>query len=140
MIDIGMGDWIKDYNGYLLMKFTSKYRYQQRFLDGKLFFNTSDFFARCDDAGRSDHHEGNAIVVNESEKSTSSLRYEIINGQVCLIEEDYTNNMSEYRKSNVFSYSPAENRRRKVMSFYTMYINFDNEQVSFLIYCETHKK
>lgn len=82
MIDIGMGDWIKDYNGYLLMKFTSKYRYQQRFLDGKLFFNTSDFFARCDDAGRSDHHEGNAIVVNESEKSTSSLRYEIINGQV----------------------------------------------------------
>lgn len=43
MIDIGMGDWIKDYNGYLLMKFTSKYRYQQRFLDGKLFFNTSDF-------------------------------------------------------------------------------------------------
>lgn len=87
--------WIKDYNGYLLMKFTSKYRYQQQFLDGKLFFNTSDFFARCDDAGRSDHHEGNAIVVNESEKSTSSLRYEIINGQVCLIEEDYTNNMSK---------------------------------------------
>ena len=130
MIDIGMGDWIKDYNGYLLMKFTSKYRYQQHFLDGKLFFNTSDFFARCDDVGRSDHHEGNAIVVNESEKSTSSLRYEIINGQVCLIEEDYTNNMSEYRKSNVFSYSPAENRRRKIMSFYTMYINFDNEQVS----------
>ena len=39
MIDIGMGDWIKDYNGYLLMKITSKYRYQQRFLDGKLFFN-----------------------------------------------------------------------------------------------------
>lgn len=93
MIDIGMGDWIKDYNGYLLMKFTSKYRYQQRFLDGKLFFNTSDFFARCDDAGRSDHHEGNAIVVNESEKSTSSLRYEIINGQVCLIEEEYANGL-----------------------------------------------
>ena len=46
MIDIGMGDWIKDYNGYLLMKFTSKYRYQQRFLDGKLFFYTSDFLGK----------------------------------------------------------------------------------------------
>ena len=77
----------------------------------------SDFFARCDDAGRSDHHEGNAIVGNESEKSTSSLGYEIINGQVCLIEEDYTNNMSEYRTSNVFSYSPAENRRRKEIAW-----------------------
>lgn len=63
MIDIGMGDWIKDYNGYLLMKFTSKYRYQQRFLDGKLFFNTSDFFARCDDAGRSDHHDIDLILI-----------------------------------------------------------------------------
>ena len=30
---------MKNYNGYLLMKITSKYRYQQRFLDGKLFFN-----------------------------------------------------------------------------------------------------
>lgn len=30
-----------------------------------------------------------------------------------MIEEDYTNNMSEYRKGNVFSY-----------------LNFDNEQVS----------
>ena len=30
MIDIGVGDWIKDYNGYLLMKFTSKYAYSAK--------------------------------------------------------------------------------------------------------------
>lgn len=130
MIDIGMGNWAKDYDGYILMKFTGKYRYQQRFLDGKLFLNTSDFFARCDDAGRSDFNEGNYLVVNEAEGSTSSLRYEIINGQVVLIEEDFTNNPLEYKKSNVFSFSPAENRNRKVISFYTVYVNFEKKLIS----------
>lgn len=130
MIDIGMGKWIKDYNGYLLMKFTSKYCYQQSFLDGKLFFNTSDFFASCDDAGRGDHNEGNAIVVEESDEAKTSLRCEGVNGQMLLIEEDFTNKPSEYIKSNVFSYSPAKNRKRKVISFYTAYINLDREEVS----------
>lgn len=130
MIDIGMGEWIKDYDGYLLMKFTGKYRYQQRFLDGKLFFNTSDFFARCDDAGRSDFNEGNYLVVNEIEGSMSSIRYEIVNGQVVLVERDFTNNPLEYKPSNVFSFSPAENRNRKVISFSTAYVNLEKNIVS----------
>lgn len=130
MIDIPLGNWVKDYDGYTLMKFTSMYQYQQSFLDGKLFFNTSDFFARCDDVGRGDANEGNYLVVKETEGSKTSLRYEVINGKLFLIEEDFTNNPLDYKKSNVFSYSPAKNRNRKVISFYTMYVNIMKGMIS----------
>lgn len=43
-IDINKGNWIKDYDEYMLIKFTRKYEYQQDFLDGRLYFNTVDFF------------------------------------------------------------------------------------------------
>ena len=61
MIDIGMGAWVSDYDGYMLMKFTSKYEFQQDFLNGKLFFNTADWFANCEDEGRGDSDEGNSF-------------------------------------------------------------------------------
>lgn len=45
-MDIGISEQFKGrYDGYMLLKFTSCQEFQQDFLDGKLFFNTADFFA-----------------------------------------------------------------------------------------------
>lgn len=82
MIDIGMGEWVTEYNGYMLMKFTSSYDFQQCFLDGKLYFNTADWFARCEDKGRGDADEGNTFAVNHNNPGLTSVNLEIIDGQV----------------------------------------------------------
>ena len=44
-MDIGIHEKYRGkYDGYMLLKFTSCYEFQQDFLEGKLFFNTADFF------------------------------------------------------------------------------------------------
>lgn len=80
-----MGEWISDYDGYLLMKFTGKYEYQQEFLDGKLFFNTADWFANCEDVGRGDSNEGNTFIINHSNPGLVSANLEMINGQAMIV-------------------------------------------------------
>lgn len=130
MIDIGMGEWGTEYNEYILMKFTSSYGFQQCFLDGKLYFNTSDWFAKCEDKGRGDTDEGNTFVVNHDNPGLTSINLEIIDGQVFIKNRDYTDNPSEYKKSTVLSYSTALNRFRKAISFYTAYVNFDKKIIS----------
>lgn len=130
MIDIGMGEWISDYDGYLLMKFTGKYEYQQEFLDGKLFFNTADWFANCEDVGRGDSNEGNTFIINHSNPGLVSANLEMINGQAMIVVRDYTNNPEEYKKGTAWSYSAASNRFRKIISFYTTYVNLDKKTIS----------
>lgn len=130
MIDIEMGPWVKEYNGYMLLKFTSSYDFQQCLLDGKMYFNTADWFANCEDRGRGDENEGNTFVVNHNKPGLMSVNFEMINGQAMLVPRDYTNNPSEYKKGTVWSYSSALNRFRKIISFYTAYVNSDKKVIS----------
>ena len=128
-MDISMGKWVTDYDGFLLMKFTKTEEYQRDFLDGKLFFNTADFFAECDDRGRGDKDEGSTFLVNYSNPGLTSANFEKINGQYMLVVRDYSNNPDEYKPGTVWSYSSAENRNRKIISLYTCYVNTESHIV-----------
>ena len=129
-IDINKGNWIKDYDEYMLIKFTRKYEYQQDFLDGRLYFNTVDFFRKCDAKGQGDSNEGNNFIINNQDPKMISANLEKVNGQYMIVVRDYTNNPLEYKPGIIKSYSAADNRNRKIICFYTMYINFENKKVS----------
>ena len=79
--DINKGNWIKDYDEYMLIKFTRKYEYQQDFLDGRLYFNTVDFFRKCDAKGQGDSNEGNNFIINNQDPKMISANLEKVNGQ-----------------------------------------------------------
>lgn len=53
-----------------------------------------------------------------------SANLEKVNGQYMIVVRDYTNNPLEYKPGIIKSYSAADNRNRKIICFYTMYINF----------------
>lgn len=129
MIDIGMGAWVSDYDGYMLMKFTSKYEFQQDFLNGKLFFNTADWFANCEDEGRGDSDEGNTFLINYNNPGLVSAKMEMIDGQAMIVVRDYSNNPENFEEGTVWSYSSADNRFRKIISFYTVYLNLQKRIV-----------
>lgn len=106
MIDIAMPD-INGYNDYLLMKFVEKCDYQQDFLDGKLFFNTLDFFAMCDDCGRGDDFEGNTFIIDCEKPNLISANLEKVGGEYAIVVKDFSNNPHEYKKGTVWAYSDA---------------------------------
>ena len=116
-MDIALPLWANASDGYLLMKFTSQYDYQQSFLDGKLFFNTADYFARSEDKGRGDRYEGNTFVVNYNNPGLSAVTTEVIDGKLALVYRDYSSNPKEYRPGTVWDFSAAENRKRKIISW-----------------------
>lgn len=120
----------EQYNGYLLMKFTKCFEYQKDFLDGKLFFNTSDFFARCDNEGQSDHDEGNTFIIDYCNPDLMSASVEQIDGQLAIVVRDYKDNPQEYKRGTVWNLSLAENRNRKVISLYTAYIDTKGQTIS----------
>ena len=116
MIDIGLGEWCTDYDGYMLMKFTRAYEFQQCFLDGRLFFNTADFFSKCDDKGRGDVNEGKTFVINPQNPGLVSVNLESVNGRYMIVERDYADNPSKFKPNTIWSYSSAINRNRKILS------------------------
>ena len=101
-MDIGISEQFKGrYDGYMLLKFTSCQEFQQDFLDGKLFFNTADFFAQCD-----------------------------VDGKMMIVVRDYTNNPENYKPGTIENFSRGENRCRKIISLYTAYVNVSKEIIS----------
>lgn len=130
MIDIDIGTGIGDYDGYMLMKFTSSYEFQQCFLDGKLFFNTADFFARCDEKGRGDNNEGKTFVINHKNPGLISVNLEVVNGHYMIVERDYSKNPSDYIPGTIWDYSSSINRNRKIISLYMVYLNLNKKIVS----------
>lgn len=130
-MDIGMLDEIEDkYNGYMLMKFTSSYKFQQDFLDGNLFFNTSDFFAKCDNDGQGDPDEGNTFVVSMSDTNLTAANLEYVDGKLAIVVRDYSNNPNAYKEGTVWSMSSSENRNRKLICLYTMYVGVENNEIA----------
>lgn len=120
----------KDFDGYILMKFFSKYDYQQDFLNGHLFFNTSDFFAKCDDQGRGDCNEGSTFVIDYENPNFVSANLEKVGDSWAIVVRDFSENPDEYTVGSIWDYSSAKNRRRKIISLYTSFVNISNQTLS----------
>lgn len=130
-MDVAPPLWAYAFDGYLLMKFTSQYDYQQDFLDGRLYFNTADRFATCKDKGRHDSNEGNTFVANyNNNPELKVIDYEFIGGKIAFICRDYSSNPEEYRPGTVLDFSAAENRKRKIISFFTLLLDIEHQKVS----------
>ena len=97
-MDVRLRPEITGYDGYMLMKFTSKEQYRQDFLDGKLFFNTSDFFARCDDTGRGDRDEGMTFIIDPEKPAYISANLEKVGDKYAIVVRDYSDNPEEYKR------------------------------------------
>ena len=95
-MDIGISEQFKGrYDGYMLLKFTSCQEFQQDFLDGKLFFNTADFFAQCDNLGRGDENEGNTFLIEHNNPDFMSANLESVDGKMMIVVRDHTNNLEK---------------------------------------------
>lgn len=129
-MDVRLRPEITEYDGYMLMKFTSKEQYRQDFLDGKLFFNTSDFFARCDDTGRGDGDEGMTFIIDPKKPAYISANLEKVGDTYAIVVRDYSDNPEEYKRGTIWDYSSAINRDRKVLSLYTVYVDLVGKKVS----------
>ena len=109
------------YDSYFLLKFTDSYEHLKSFLDGKLYFNTSDYFALCDEEGRGDYTEGNEWMINPQKDEYKAGNLRLVDGRAMIEIVDYSLKPEEYKPGTIFSYSPAINRKRKLISFYTLY-------------------
>ena len=129
-MDVSMHYDKKDYDGYMLMKFWEKEEYQQEFLDGKLFFNTADYFAKCDQNGRGDHNEGNTFVIDYEKPNYVAANLEKVGDTYAIVVRDYSNNPTEFKRGTIWDYSAAINRNRKIISFYTMFVNIEQQLIA----------
>lgn len=114
----------------MLMKFWEKKDYQQDFLNGKLFFNTADFFAKCDQDGRGDHNEGNTFVIDYENSNYVAANLEKVGDTYAIVVRDYSNNPTEFKRGTIWDYSAAINRNRKIISFYTMFVNIEQQVIT----------
>lgn len=117
------------YDGFFLMKYTSTYKYQQEFLDGLLYFNTSDYFSKCEKEGQGDETENLAWKINPERHGFYSARPIRCNNQMMIAIIDYSEHPEGFKPGTVFSYSPAEYRFRKLISFYTVYTDSIDNRV-----------
>lgn len=128
-MDIGLPKEYNKFDGYMLMKFTTSGTYQEDFLNGKLFFNTADFFAQCDDQGRGDSDEGNTFMVDYENPLLVAANLEKIGDAYAMVVRDYKDNPEAYKRGTVWEYSAAINRRRKIISMYTLFLNIANQTI-----------
>mgnify|MGYP007002430185 CR=1 FL=1 len=128
-MDVRLPRYAESYDGYILMKFTSKVQYQQDFLDGRLYFNELDWFAKCENRGQGDRNEGASLVENYSNTDYQSLNIEVIDGEVLLVQRDYSKAPEAYKPSTVHFFSSAENRKVKIICLYTSFLDVKNATV-----------
>ncbi len=128
-MDIALPKYADSYNNYFFMKFTSKFQRQQDILNGKLYFNEIDWFAKCENPGQGDLAEGKSLVENYSNPNYQSLNIELFNGKAFLVQRDYSQNPKEYKPSTVHYYSAAENRKVKIICFYTSFIDVEKSLI-----------
>ena len=130
MIDVPIPKYASDYDGYMLAKFTSELKYQQDFLDGKIYFNTSDFFASCDKEGIGDYTESQTLLVRPTPKHLVTGELKWIDGKVHIVYSDYTSESEKYPGLMVADFSTAENRNRKILSLYTTFVNINENRIA----------
>lgn len=117
------------YDSYVLLKYTDSYEHQQGFLDGKLYFNTSDYFMLCNEKGRGDSTEGAAWTINPSKTGYLSANLRSFQDIAYIEVLDYSTQPEKYQPRYIFSYSPAINRYRKLISICTIYTSIGSNRV-----------
>ena len=123
IVDVYLPSWIHDKDGYILLKYFEKKEYLDQFIEGKIFFNKSDYFVTCDSEGRGDSTEGMDLIMSPANPDKVSFNMEIINGTPLLVARDFLNDPANYKPSTVLSLSRAKNRSRKLTCFYSAYCN-----------------
>lgn len=113
-----------------LLKFISKKEYAEEFLNGILYFNTADYFARCDNAGQQDILEGSTFFLNPVEHEYKSANVKIIEGKPCIVVEDFSEHPEKYEKSTVLHFSKSENRKLKIISFFETSFDVNTKRFS----------
>jgi hypothetical protein len=63
-------------------------------------------------------------------KHLTAVNFEMVNGRAMIVQRDYSKNPEKYKKGTVWSYSAAKNRCRKIVSFYTAYVNTEKRIIS----------
>lgn len=131
MFDVMMPSYTKSlFDGYVLIRFMRCRQHQKDFLDGKIFFNTSDFFARCESSGVGDHNEGAEVIAQPTNEKLVTGEIKMIGGKAFIAFVDYSNEPEKYPGLQVYSYSPGINRRRKILCLYSMFINIGNNEIA----------
>ncbi|SCP99127.1 hypothetical protein [Anaerobium acetethylicum] len=130
MIDVGLPPYAYEYDGYAIAKFMSTPEFQTDFLDGKLFFNKSDFFMMGNTVGVSDFTEGQSIIAQPTEEKLVTGKIEVCNSEAFMVFRDYTNMPDKYPGLLVADYSFSENRNRKIISFYSMFVSSEKNRIS----------
>ena len=105
------------YDSYILLKFIAKFDFLLGFLDGKLYFNTTDYFSNIENDGQGDYLEGSTISINYNRRNGQCMKLCNINGESCIV----TCNENNMVGTPICQYSSYENRHRKIISFYKMY-------------------
>lgn len=129
IIDIGIPKDKSDCDGYLLVKFFEKEEYQQDFLQGKLFFNTVDYFAWCDQNGRCDRDEGMTFIIDNDNPNYVAANLEKVGNSYAIVVRDYSDHPENYQRGTVVNYSTSINRNRKLISFCTLYVNIERQEI-----------
>lgn len=128
-MDVGLREDMNKFDGYLLLKFTTKKKFQRDFLNGKIFFNTADFFAQCDDEGRGDADEGNTFIIDYKNPELKAANLEKVGDSYAIVVRDYSGNPEKYKEGTIWEYSAAINRNRKILSMYTMFVSIAHQTV-----------
>lgn len=113
----------------LFLKFFSKKEYAEEFLNGTLFFNTSDYFARCDNKGQGDYSEGCDWLLDPNNHNYQSANLRIIDGEAYIVVEDFSSSPELFEKSTVISYSSKKNRYLKLISHCATYYDIENNSL-----------
>ena len=130
LIDIPLPQYASNFDGYILMKFTNRPEFQNDFLDGKLFFNSLDYFSSCERSGQADINEGCTFVVNHENPGLQAVTTKEIDGKLFFVINDYSEHPDDYQPGTIWKYSKAENRNRKIICFYTAFVNVKAQIIS----------
>ncbi len=128
-MDIGLPPWREKDDGYLLMKFFETEDYLKDFLNGKIYFNTPDYFTKIENVGQADDDEGKEIIISQECSNNIAMNFENHNGKTYAVVRDYSSCPEEYKPGTIISYSPAKNRYRKIVCFYSAYLNSNEQRI-----------
>ena len=130
MFEIPLPPNSSNYDGMYLVRFVSELAHQQMFMDGKIFFNTSDYFMNSEVEDQGDSLQGIHRIVRPTEAQLVSANIEIYDGKGWMVARDYTAEPQNFPGPQIISYSPAENRRRKLVCFYSMLVDSKRETIA----------
>lgn len=119
----------KNYNGFAILKFFSKKDFMKDFLMVNCFLILGIFFMLCEKEGVGDYEEHQSILVRPTPECLVSMNIEIINDEPLIVPRDYTDNPKDYKPTTILQYSSAENRYKKAICFYSLFLDSINNKI-----------